>query len=119
MDVLALAPSSDYNCTLPFLTTSLLSPRTCSPDVSPISLATAEYSDNHGRAQPSESLILSHITALENIGYRSVGTYQSKAGEEYIVSQVRLLESRCAEGGVLNCEVWVQKGSGFHAYVVT
>jgi hypothetical protein len=46
-----------------------------------------------------------------------VGTPQAKAGEEYVINQVRLLEEWCRDG-VLECEVWVQKGSGYHAYAI-
>jgi hypothetical protein len=43
-----------------------------------------------------------------------VGTEEAKLGEDYVVDQVRSLEDRCKSNGVLECEVWVQTGSGFH-----
>ncbi|WRT66692.1 uncharacterized protein IL334_003653 [Kwoniella shivajii] len=72
--------------------------------------------DIDGNPQPSESLILGHIGALEDIGYRTVGTHEAVAGEEYVLSQVQKILRRCEEGGVLNCEWWVQQGSGFHSF---
>lgn len=72
------------------------------------------HRDIKGRPQPSEQLILSHIQALEDIGYRTVGTEEAKLGEDYVINQVRSLEDRCKSNGVLDCEVWVQTGSGFH-----
>ncbi|WVF71126.1 hypothetical protein IAT40_005923 [Kwoniella sp. CBS 6097] len=72
--------------------------------------------DAQGRPQPSEELILSHIGALENIGYRTVGTHEAIAGEQYVLGEVQKLLIQCEEGGVLNCEWWEQKGSGYHAF---
>lgn len=59
--------------------------------------------------------MLRHIQGLEDTGYRVVGTDEAVKGEEYVLSEVRELEQRCATGGVLKCEVWEQKGSGHHA----
>jgi hypothetical protein len=56
-----------------------------------------------------------HIAELERIGYRTVGTLEAQQGEEYVESQVRSLASRCDSGGVLDCQVWVQKGTGYHS----
>ncbi|ORY22823.1 hypothetical protein BCR39DRAFT_550650 [Naematelia encephala] len=69
--------------------------------------------DALGKPQVSEELVLKHIKALETIGYRTVGTPQALQGEEYVIEQVRKLEAQC---DVLKCEVWVQKGDGFHAF---
>lgn len=74
------------------------------------------HSDASGRAQPSEEIALSHVQALEDIGYRTVGTNEALQGEEYVLEQARALQKKC-EGGVLICEVWEQIGSGGHSYV--
>lgn len=57
---------------------------------------------------------MSHIQALEDIGYRTVGTEEAVKGEQYVEQQVRLIAERCEKNGVLDCEVYVQKGSGYH-----
>ncbi|WVR06737.1 hypothetical protein IAU60_003772 [Kwoniella sp. DSM 27419] len=72
--------------------------------------------DAHGRPQPSEDVVLGHIGALENLGYRTVGTHEALAGEEYVLNEVYKLHMQCEEGGVLHCEWWYQKGSGFHTF---
>ncbi|WVO15261.1 hypothetical protein L204_102917 [Cryptococcus depauperatus] len=74
--------------------------------------------DEKGRPQPSEEIVLKHIAALEKIGCRTVGTPQALAGEEYVLEQVLSLVEKCEQGGVLNCEWWHQKGSGFHAFEI-
>ncbi|OXG17593.1 hypothetical protein C367_05083 [Cryptococcus neoformans Ze90-1] len=74
--------------------------------------------DADGRPQPSEEIVLSHIQALENIGYRTVGTHEALAGEQYVLNQVLELVEKCNAGGILNCEWWHQKGSGFHAFEI-
>ncbi|WWD16980.1 hypothetical protein CI109_101414 [Kwoniella shandongensis] len=74
--------------------------------------------DEAGRPQPAEELILGHIQALETIGYRTVGTYEAIAGEEYVLSEVQKLVRICDEGGNLKCDWWAQKGSGFHAFEI-
>ncbi|ORX35606.1 hypothetical protein BD324DRAFT_660481 [Kockovaella imperatae] len=66
--------------------------------------------------RPSEEIVLSHIAALENIGYRIVGLEQARRGEQYVIDQVRLLEDRCKADGVLDCKVYIQEGSGFHMF---
>ncbi|OCF60854.1 hypothetical protein L486_00497 [Kwoniella mangroviensis CBS 10435] len=72
--------------------------------------------DANGNPQPSEQLILGHIESLETIGYRTVGTSEAVKGEEYVLGEVRKIVSRCEEGEALNCEWWVQQGSGFHSF---
>jgi predicted solute-binding protein len=67
--------------------------------------------DVNGRPQASEDVAVSHMQALEDIGYRTVGTEEALAGEEYVLDQVNLIASRCK---LLDCEVSVQKGSGYH-----
>lgn len=52
------------------------------------------------------------MQALEDIGYRTVGTEEALAGEEYVLDQVKQIASRCKS---LECEVMVQKGSGYHS----
>ncbi len=122
LDILAMAHTDILNRPIPLIEITLRFTSTSSPDVSLYpnisylgSALTIGCSDVNGRAQPSERNVLSHINELEKIGFRSVGTPQAIRGEEYIIDQVRLHESRCMAGGVLNCEVWVQKGSGYHA----
>lgn len=73
--------------------------------------------DAQGNPQPSEEIVLKHIQALEDIGYRTVGTEEAELGEQYVLAEVRKIEERCARNGVLNCEVWVQRGNGYHEYV--
>jgi hypothetical protein len=70
--------------------------------------------DVNGRPQASEDVAVSHMQALEDIGYRTVGTEEALAGEEYVLDQVNLIASRCK---LLECEVSVQKGSGYHESV--
>lgn len=82
-------------------------------------LTIALFSDADGRPQPSEEIVLSHVQALENIGYRTVGTHEALAGEQYVLNQVLELVEKCNAGGILNCEWWHQKGSGFHASAVS
>ncbi|WVQ99736.1 hypothetical protein IAU59_006878 [Kwoniella sp. CBS 9459] len=92
--------------------------------VLPVYLSKLHYSlpeplppyDASGRPQPSEERILAHIDALETIGYRTVGTHEAIAGEQYVLGEVQKLLIQCEEGGVLNCEWWEQKGSGYHAF---
>ena len=66
------------------------------------------------RPRPSEEIVLAHIAALEDIGFRIVGLEQARAGEEYVIQQVRELDQRCEADGVLECKVYIQDGSGFH-----
>lgn len=81
----------------------------------------------NARPQPAESNVLRHIHELERIGYRTVGTEEAIRGEEYVIDQVRELERMCKIGGglpsptgpVLDCEVWVQTGKGYHSCVHT
>jgi hypothetical protein len=92
-------------------------PRVAPANVSERYSDPAETSDASGRPQPSESEVIAHITALENAGYRIVGTHEALKGEQYVIDQVRALEGRCNDGGILQCDVWVQKGSGCHSCV--
>lgn len=69
-------------------------------------------SDSFGRPQPSDDVALAHMQALEDIGYRTVGTEEALAGEQYVLDQVNAIASRCRH---LDCEVSVQKGSGYHS----
>lgn len=65
----------------------------------------------------SEASILRHVQALEDIGYRIVGTEEAEAGELYVYDQVEALANQCALSEVLECNVWYQKGDGMHQYV--
>ena len=64
--------------------------------------------------QVSEETIIAHVAALEDIGYRTVGTHQARQGEVYVEEQVRGIAKRCEADGVLDCDVWIQTGDGFH-----
>lgn len=70
--------------------------------------------DANGKPQPSEEIVLKHIQALEDIGYRTVGTEEAGRGEQYVLSEVRKIEERCKRNGVLDCQVWAQRGNGYH-----
>lgn len=65
----------------------------------------------------SEGNILKHIQALEDIGYRIVGTEEAEAGELYVYDQVEALANQCSLSEVLECHVWYQKGDGMHQSV--
>lgn len=69
-------------------------------------------SDLNGRPQISDEIAFGHMKALEDIGYRTVGTEEALRGEQYVLEQVSEIASRCKS---LKCEVSVQKGSGYHA----
>lgn len=60
--------------------------------------------------------MLGHIGALENIGYRTVGTEEAEAGELYVEDEVRKIVERCEANGVLECDLWVQRGNGYHEW---
>lgn len=68
--------------------------------------------NDDGQPQISGAFAMSHMQALEDIGYRTVGTEEAVAGEEYVLDQVRQIAARCKH---LQCEVDVQKGSGYHS----
>ncbi|ODO08317.1 hypothetical protein L198_00041 [Cryptococcus wingfieldii CBS 7118] len=74
--------------------------------------------DADGIPQPSEEVVRSHIQALEDIGYRIVGTPAALAGEQYVLDQVLELVEQCNARNVLNCEWWHQKGDGLHAFEI-
>jgi len=73
---------------------------------------TDQIRGSDGKPQVSEQIAVSHMQALEDIGYRTVGTEEALAGEEYVLDQVNQIASRCKH---LECEVAVQKGSGYHS----
>lgn len=64
----------------------------------------------------SEINIMEHIQALENIGYRTVGTEEAVAGEVYVYERVKELQQRCNAAGVMSCDVWWQQGDGLHQF---
>ena len=72
-------------------------------------------STTDGKPQTSEHLIYGHIKALEDIGYRTVGTEEAALGEAYVEVEVRKLEKQCQAAGIVKCEVWVQIGDGKHS----
>ena len=95
-------------------TSPLLSDVTLPQSIDDPPIAALSNSDANGAPQPAEEVVLRHIKALEDIGYRTVGTQEAEAGERYVEAQVRALVNKCDEGDVLKCEVWVQRGSGYH-----
>lgn len=64
----------------------------------------------------SEVNIMAHIQALEDIGYRTVGTEEAVAGEVYVYERVKELQKRCNAAGVMQCDVWWQQGDGLHQF---
>ena len=78
--------------------------------------------------QISETRILDVARYLsEDIGYRTVGTYEHALGDRWFYDQVLVFQKECekmieaASGGgmgpggrKLQCEVWRQQGSGSH-----
>lgn len=64
----------------------------------------------------SEGNILAHIAALEEIGFRIVGTEEAVKGEEYVIDEVVKLKERCDEGGIIKCDMWIQIGDGVHQF---
>lgn len=72
-----------------------------------------------GRPQPAESNVLRHIGELERIGYRTVGSPEAVLGEDYVIAEVEKLDKMCKsqKGAKLDCDVWVQSGTGYHSYV--
>ncbi|EMD39116.1 hypothetical protein CERSUDRAFT_104381 [Gelatoporia subvermispora B] len=76
-----------------------------------------------GLPQLSEARILAHAQYLsEDIGYRTVGTREHALGDEWMVQQVEVLQAQCEEviraypGRHLQCEVWHQRGDGYHRF---
>ncbi|TXT09032.1 hypothetical protein VHUM_02506 [Vanrija humicola] len=74
--------------------------------------------DDAGLVQPSEEIVLKHIAGLENCGYRTVGTHEAVCGEQYVIGEARKIADRCAANGVLDCELDVQKGNGYHMFSI-
>lgn len=70
-----------------------------------------------GRPQFSELLARSHIQALENAGYRIVGTPEHVAGRDYVLAEVERLADICRGVDGLECEVELQRGNGSHRFV--
>jgi len=75
--------------------------------------------------QLSEAQILFYAKYLsEDIGYRTVGTYEHALADKWMVEQAELVKHMCEDvvrksGGKrkLECEVWRQEGSGSHRCV--
>lgn len=66
--------------------------------------------------QFSEHKALEHIQALEDVGYRIVGTKEHAAGLEYVLRVADELIEKCLAFPELECEVWHQQGSGSHRF---
>jgi hypothetical protein len=90
------------------------------PDLPAPQLAT--HDPVTGLPQISEARILGFAKHLsEDIGYRTVGTYEHALADTWMLEQAeelkRLCEQTVAESGgnrKLECEVWHQVGSGSH-----
>jgi hypothetical protein len=65
----------------------------------------------------SEGNIRQHIQALENIGFRIIGTDEAVLGEEYVYNIMDDLNEKCKASKVLECTLWLQEGDGMHQYV--
>ncbi|KAF5379478.1 hypothetical protein D9615_006633 [Tricholomella constricta] len=72
--------------------------------------------------QISEARILGFAKHLsEDIGYRTVGTWEHALADEWMVRQAKAVQRNCeaavvATGRKLECEVWRQEGSGSHRF---
>jgi hypothetical protein len=80
--------------------------------------------------QISEERILGIARHLsEDIGFRTVGTYEHALADDWMMEAVEQVKRNCetiaeSEGRKIECEVWRQEGSGNHrcvgfAYSVT
>ncbi|KAJ7097218.1 hypothetical protein B0H15DRAFT_825213 [Mycena belliarum] len=75
-----------------------------------------------GLPQISEARILGYAKYLsEDIGYRTVGTYEHALADDWMVEQAEAAKRHCesvvkASGRRLECEVWRQQGSGTHRF---
>ncbi|KAF9458872.1 hypothetical protein BDZ94DRAFT_1225561 [Collybia nuda] len=75
-----------------------------------------------GLPQISEARILGYAKYLsEDIGYRTVGTYEHALADTWMVEQAEAVKKNCedvvaATGRKLECEVWRQEGSGSHRF---
>ncbi|TFY75137.1 hypothetical protein EWM64_g8876, partial [Hericium alpestre] len=78
--------------------------------------------------QLSETQILSYAQYLsEEIGFRTVGTYEHALGDQWLTDKLRNIKEECEEivnkeaartgkGRKLECEFWRQQGSGSHRF---
>ncbi|KAJ7197735.1 hypothetical protein GGX14DRAFT_470744 [Mycena pura] len=75
-----------------------------------------------GLPQISEARILGVAKYLsEDIGYRTVGTYEHALADKWMVGQVEEAKRHCERvvretGRKLECEIWRQQGSGTHRF---
>ncbi|OCH96275.1 hypothetical protein OBBRIDRAFT_809204 [Obba rivulosa] len=76
-----------------------------------------------GLPQISEARILEYSRYLsEDIGYRTVGTREHALGDEWMVQQAEVMRAQCEEalralpGRKLQCEIWHQRGDGYHRF---
>lgn len=59
----------------------------------------------------------------EDIGYRTVGTYEHALADKWMVDAAMQVKQNCERvvertGRKLECEVWRQQGSGNHRYAI-
>ncbi|KAJ7625774.1 hypothetical protein FB45DRAFT_922289 [Roridomyces roridus] len=72
--------------------------------------------------QLSETRILGFVKHLsEDIGYRTVGTYEHALADTWMLEQAQEAQRHCERvvkesGRKLECEVWRQQGSGTHRF---
>lgn len=64
--------------------------------------------------QFSETLALSHVQALEDCGWRIVGTDEHVKGRDYVWDEVTRLKNQCDKVEGLECEIDLQRGNGSH-----
>ncbi|KAJ7736555.1 hypothetical protein DFH07DRAFT_905762 [Mycena maculata] len=83
---------------------------------------TAPINTRTGLPQISEARILGFAKHLsEEIGYRTVGTYEHALADAWMVEQAEEAKRQCERvvresGRRLECEVWRQQGSGTHRF---
>ena len=78
-----------------------------------------------GLPQISEANVIAYAKYLsEDIGFRTVGTREHAVGDVWMLQQAEALRAQCEEvvrahpERKLECEVWHQRGSGSHRYVI-
>lgn len=78
-----------------------------------------------GLPQISETQILKYVRHLsEDIGFRTVGTAEHALADKWMVDTAHEVQRECQRLAAtdperkLECEVWHQRGSGAHRYVL-
>ncbi|KAL7413564.1 hypothetical protein BDY24DRAFT_388928 [Mrakia frigida] len=76
------------------------------------------FNKETGAPQFSERLALGHVQALEDCGFRIVGTKEHAAGRDYVYGVVQGLQRECEGVEGMECEVWWQQGDGSHKFAI-